>query len=419
MEKFAEKKSEIDANAQIDSKLIPKTNIGMVGHVAHGKTTLTEALSGKLTLTHSEELKRGITIRLGYADATIYKCTKCGKYTTTKKCPYCFSDTEIQRTVSFVDAPGHETLMATVLTGASLMDGALLIIAANEKCPQPQTREHLTALEMVGIKNVIIIQNKIDVVDKERAVESYKEIKKFVKGTLLENAPIIPASAQQRINVDLVIEAIEKFIPTPVHDEGREPKMLVARSFDINKPGTKPSKIVGGVLGGGIVSGRLKIGDEVEICPGARVGNTYKPLKTKIVGLQKAGIDLKEAGPGGLLGVMTNLDPYLTKSDSIVGDVMGLPGKLPGTRDTLDLRISLLERLVGTEELGKVTGVKLGEMLMINIGTARSAGTVESVKVKNVNLKLKIPVCCEKKERVVISRQVSGRWRLIGFGEVM
>jgi translation initiation factor 2 subunit 3 len=120
---------------EVNPKLIPEANIGLVGHVAHGKTTIVQAITGKLTLTHSEELKRGITIRLGYADVRIYKCTKCGKYCTSERCPYCFSDCEIQRTVSFVDAPGHETLMATVLTGAALMDGAILVIAANEPCP--------------------------------------------------------------------------------------------------------------------------------------------------------------------------------------------------------------------------------------------------------------------------------------------
>jgi translation initiation factor 2 subunit 3 len=193
--------------------MIPEINIGMVGHVAHGKTTLVQALTSKLTLTHSEELKRGITIRLGYADVTFYKCKKCSEpdcYTTSEKCPKCFSECEPLRTVSFVDVPGHETLMATVLTGTSLMDGALLIIAANEKCPQPQTREHLTALEVVGIKNVIIVQSKIDLVSEQRTMESYKEIKQLIKGTLIEDAPIIPTSAQQRINLDLIIQTIEK-----------------------------------------------------------------------------------------------------------------------------------------------------------------------------------------------------------------
>src|SRR3989339_1974392 len=112
----------------------PELNIALVGHVDHGKTTLTERLSGKWTDTHSEELKRGITIRLGYADASIYKCSK-GHYTTDKKqCDECKSKVEFERKVSFIDAPGHETLMATMLSGGAIMDGALLLIAANEEC---------------------------------------------------------------------------------------------------------------------------------------------------------------------------------------------------------------------------------------------------------------------------------------------
>lgn len=390
----------------------------MVGHVAHGKTTLVDALTGKLTLTHSEELKRGITIRLGYADVTIYKCIKCEKYSTSKKCPYCFSETQIQRTISFVDAPGHETLMATVLTGAALMDGALLIIAANEKCPQPQTREHLTALDVVGIKNVIIVQNKIDLVSEEKALENYNQIKNFIKGSVIENSPIIPVSAQQRINIDVVLEAIEQNIPTPKRDFEKDNKMLIARSFDINKPGTDPKKLTGGVIGGSIIQGKLRLGQEIEIRPGVKIKERYEPLFTEIVGLQKTKLDLEEAGPGGLLGLLTKLDPSITKSDSLVGNIVGLPGKLPETRDSLNLEIKLLERVVGTEELSSVTPIKINENLLINAYTARSIGTVTSIKKERIELKLKIPVCVEKKERIVISRQISGRWRLIGFGTV-
>jgi translation initiation factor 2 subunit 3 len=390
--------------------------------VAHGKTTLVQALTSKLTLTHSEELKRGITIRLGYADVTFYRCKNCSEpecYTTSEKCPKCFGDCDIVRTVSFIDAPGHETLMATVLSGASLMDGALLIIAANEKCPQPQTREHLTALEVVGIKNVIIIQNKIDLISREKVLENYQEIKKFIKGTILENSPIIPVSAQQRVNIDAVIEAIEKCIPTPQRDETKDLKMLVARSFDINRPGTEPKKLAGGVLGGAIISGKLKIGDEIEIRPGIRAGNKYKPLFTRVNGLQKAGKDIEEAGPGGLLGVLTSLDPSLMKSDSLVGNVVGYPGKLPQSRETLTLEIKILERLVGLSELKSIAPITVSEDLMINVSTARSIGTVCSIKKNRIELKLKIPICIEEKERIVISRQVSGRWRLIGYGTIV
>lgn len=409
MKEFKEKPKEVNP------KLIPEVNIGMVGHVSHGKTTLTKAITGKSTLSHSEELKRGITIRLGYADATIYKCVKCGKYSTSAKCPYCFSDTEIQRTVSFIDAPGHETLMATVLTGASLMDGAILIVAANERCPQPQTREHLTALEVVGIKNVIIVQNKIDLIPEEKIMENYNQIKDFISGTIIKNSPIIPVSAQQSINIDVVLEAIEKMVPTPIREGEKEPLMYIARSFDINRPGTKPEKMKGGILGGSIVQGKLKLNDEIEIRPGIVSERGYKSLFTKITGLQKAGIDLEEAGAGGLLGALTELDPSLTKSDVLVGNIVGAVGKLPDVRTSLTLEVKLLERVVGSKEMGAVEPIKVGENLMINIGTARSLGVVNSIK-KNVELKLKLPVCAKDNERVVLSRQIQGRWRLIGHG---
>lgn len=407
----------VQENNEVNQKTIPEINIGMVGHVSHGKTSLVEALTGKLTLTHSEELRRGITIRLGYADVTFYKC-KNGHFCTSEKCPICFSDCQILRTVSFIDAPGHETLMATVLTGAALMDGAILIIAANEKCPRPQTREHLSALDVIEIKNVLIVQTKIDLVSEEEALKNYQEIKEFVKGTALENAPIIPVSSKQKINIDAVIEAIEKFIPTPKRDETKDLRMFVARSFDINKPGAEPKRLVGGVLGGSILRGKLKVGDEIEIKPGARIENKYVPLLTKIIGLQKAKRDLQEAGPGGLLGVLTQLDPFLTKSDSLVGNVVGLPEKLPEVKYDLTMEIKLLERIVGMEDLKTMPPIKLNEDLMINVGTARSIGSVVEIKKNRVSLKLKIPVCVEKNDRIVISRQIAGRWHLVGLGAI-
>lgn len=402
----------------VNPKLIPEVNIGMLGHVAHGKTSLTEAITGKRTLTHSEELKRGITIRLGYADASFYKCLNCGKYSTSLKCPFCFSDTELQRTVSFIDAPGHETLMATVLTGAALMDGAILVIDATQRCPQPQTREHLKALELIGIKNVVIVQSKIDLVNEEQAIKNYEEIKEFVKGTLVEKAPVIPVSSQHKVNIDAVIEAIEKFIPTPKRDETKEFKMFVARSFDINKPGTEPENMVGGVLGGAIVQGKVKLGDEIEIRPGVKIKEKYKPLITKVVGLQKAKFDLEEAGPGGLLGMLTELDPFLTRADALVGNVVGHVGELPDVVNKLEIEVNLLERVVGTEDLKKIPPIKVNEVLMINVGTARSIGIVNEIKKDRIKVELKIPVCVEENDKVVISRQIEGRWRLVGYGIV-
>ena len=405
-----------EISKKIDPKKISEINIGLLGHVDHGKTTLTDALTGKWTDTHSEEIKRGITIRLGYADATFYKCPKCGAYLNTDKCLKCMTKAKILRTVSFIDAPGHESLMATVITGSALIDGAILLIAANEKCPLPQTREHLTALEAVGIKNIVIVQNKIDLVSEERVKESYKEIKEFVKGTIAENAPIIPVSAQQKININYVIEAIENTIPTPKRDPKKDPKMFVVRSFDVNKPGSPPEKLIGGVLGGSLIQGILKKGQEIEIRPGIKIGNNWNPVKTKIVSLEKAHYELDEVGPGGLVGVSTKLDPSFTKADGLVGNVVGLPGKLPETRFKINLDVKLLERVVGTKEMIEVKNFQLNETLMLSVGTSRSIGTINDIKGNKIKMDLKIPVCAEIGDRVVLFRQIFERWRLIGYG---
>ena len=404
--------------------MAPEVNIGIVGHVDHGKTTLTSVLTGKWTDTHSEEIKRGITIRLGYADFTVYKCGKCGEpqcYGTTPKCAYCFGDCEPIRMVSIVDAPGHETLMTTVLSGTSIMDGALLVIAADEKCPQPQTREHLTALELTGIKNIIIVQNKIDAVTEQEALENYRQIKAFVKGSVAENAPIVPVSAGQRVNIDALVQAIENHIKTPKRDSSKEPKMLIARSFDINKPGTEISKLSGGIIGGSLVQGLLKVGDEIEIRPGVRREgkNNYEPIKSRVTGLQKGSKNLEEAGPGGLLGVLTGLDPALTKSDSLGGNVLGHIGKLPPVMDEITMKVRLLERVVGSKEELNVQPIKTGEPLMLTVGVVRTLGTAELAKGGAVKVDLKLPVCAQKGDRVAISRQVMGRWRLVGVGELV
>ncbi len=401
--------------------LYPSVNIGLVGHVDHGKTTLTQRLSGKWTDTHSEELKRGITIRLGYADVTFYKIP--GKegfeaYTTDEKTDG--MKNKVLRKVSFVDAPGHESLMATMLAGAALMDGALLLIAANEKCPQPQTREHLMALEIIGIKNVIVVQNKIDLVSKERALENYNEIKSFLKGTSYENAPIIPISAQQGININVLIYAIEKFIPIPNRDFNKDPLMFVARSFDVNKPGTKIDELQGGVLGGTVVQGEFKIGDEVEIVPGRKVSEKgkifWKPIRTKIVGLKAGNVEVDKIIPGGSVGVMTSLDPSIVRSDYLSGNVVGKPGKTPTVQYNLKLKVELLDRVVGSKEDLVVEPIKEREPLVLNVNSATSVGLVNKISKGSVEIILKIPVAAFKGSKVTISRRFKDRWRLIGYG---
>lgn len=403
----------------------PVLNIGLVGHVDHGKTTLTEKLSGKWTDTHSEELKRGITIRLGYADTVFRKCPKCRgveAYTVSKTCEKHKVATKFLRKVSFVDAPGHESLMATMLSGATIMDGALLIIAANEPCPQPQTREHLMALNIAGIKHIVVVQNKIDLVSKEKAVRNYKEIKDFLKGSEYKNAPIIPISAQHGVNVDVLIKAIEESIPTPIRDPGADPLLLVARSFDINKPGLTPDKIRGGVLGGAIVQGKLKVGDRIEIRPGRVVEEqnktVAKPIFTTIISAMTGGADVNELGPGGSVAVQTTLDPSVVHSDSLTGNLVGLPSKLSKIWYELILEVHLLERVVGSQEELKVEPIKINEVLLLNVNGEKSISVVYELGKNIVKCRLKMPLCANPNDKVTISRKIGTRFRLIGYAVI-
>ncbi len=401
----------------------PEVNIGLVGHVDHGKTTLVRALSGEWTDQHSEELKRGISIRLGYADTILRRCPE-GEgpeaYTVKETCPEHDVKTEALRTVSFVDAPGHETLMATMLSGAALMDGAVLVVSATESVPQPQTEEHLMALDSIGIENIVVAQNKVDLVDGETARENYEQITDFVKGTVAEGAPIVPISAEQEINIDLIIEALEETIPTPERDPDTDPRMYVARSFDINRPGTEWGELSGGVIGGSLVQGILETDMELEIRPGREIeegGQTeWRPVTSTVRSIQSGDELVDSASPGGLLGVGTGLDPSLTKGDALAGQVAGEPGSLPPVWNSFEMDIDLLDRLVGADEEGEVEPISTGEPLMLTIGTATTVGAVTSARGGEAEVNLKRPVCAPDGATIAINRRVGTRWRLIGIG---
>ncbi len=397
----------------------PEVNIGMVGHVDHGKTSTLQAITGVWASAHSEELRRGITIKVGYADAAFYKCPHTpvpAAYSTSQKCLVCGRETRLLRSVSFVDCPGHESLMTNMLAGAFLMDGALLVIAANEPVPKPQTREHLQALQMLGMKKIVIAQNKVDLVNDAEAKKNYQQIEKFVDKTIAADAPIIPISAQQRLNIDALIEALEDVIPTPKRNVKADSLMYVVRSFDVNRPGNEVADLSGGVLGGSLVRGELAVGEEVELKPGMvdeRSGK-YVPVLTKVSSLQTGAGAAGKVGPGGLIAVGTHLDPTFTKSDQMVGSVIGKPGTLPPTWEHITLDVELFETAVGSAELVKVEKVKPSESLRLNLGTASTQAVVTSARGDVIEVDLKKPVAVEAGMRAALSRRIAERWRLIG-----
>ncbi len=396
---------------QIDISKLPVLNVGVVGHIDHGKTTLLNALTGKFADTHSEELKRGITIKLGYADVILRK--KDGKYG--------IKEGEVFRYLTFVDVPGHEMLMATMLSGAAMVDAAILVVAANEGV-KPQTKEHLIALQAKNINKIVIVQNKIDLVSKEQALKNYKEIKEFVKGTIAENSPIIPVSAEQKINIDKIYENLSS-MDIPEKDEKSEPVFVVARSFDINKPGTKIKDLHGGVLGGALIKGKLKEGDEIEIKPGRLVveknQKRYETVRTKIKSIFRGSHKLEKATPGGSLSIETELDMALTKTDLLSGTVAGLKGSLPEITDNLKIKAQHFKEILGMEGHQDVEDFKPGEMLMMSVCTSTTVGKVVKLSKGVLEMNLSIPVVPFEGDSVGLARNIKGHWRLIGLGEIV
>ncbi|KAK2586176.1 hypothetical protein KPH14_001442 [Odynerus spinipes] len=377
-----------------------------------------------------------------YANAKIYKCDndKCPRpacYISggsskddSFPClrPVCPGRFQLVRHVSFVDCPGHDILMATMLNGAAVMDAALLLIAGNESCPQPQTSEHLAAIEIMKLKHIIILQNKIDLVKEAQAKEQYEQILKFVQGTVAEGAPVIPISAQLKYNIEVLCEYITKKIPVPLRDFTSEPRLIVIRSFDVNKPGCEVDDLKGGVAGGSILRGVLKVGMEIEVRPGLVSKDsegklTCRPIFSRIVSLFAEQNELQFAVPGGLIGVGTKIEPTLCRADRLVGQILGAVGALPKIFIELEISYYLLKRLLGVRTEGDKKGARVpklsrNEVLLVNIGSLSTGGRVLATRADLAKISLTSPVCTEIDEKIALSRRVEKHWRLIGWGQI-
>ena len=398
--------------------------VGGSGPIVLHNTTIIEGLTGIWTSSHSEELRRGITIRIGYADMPIFRLTgPSGEIYWSRPEFEGYGNPELVRVVSFVDCPGHESLMANMLSGAAIMDGAMLVIAANEDVPRPQTKEHTMALQILGVKNLVVVQNKIDLVSKKEALENYEKIRDFLSTTIYADAPIIPVSAVHKINLHYLVEALYKYIPVPERDLSKSFRMFIIRSFDINKPGESFENLKGGVIGGSIVQGKVSVGDEIEISPGYIYSEDgkikYEPLYTEVLSIRTRYTSLKEAYGGGLIGIQTDLDPYLTKSDGLVGSVASEPGKLPPVLYEFDMDVELFKYVVGTDETILVKDLSRGDRLRLNVGPAVTLGVVTDVSRERVHVKLVRPVVAGSGWRVAIAAQVNNLWRLVGVGTVV
>jgi translation initiation factor 2 subunit 3 len=413
----------------------PSLTIGIVGSVADGKTTLVQRLTGTSTARFQKEKEGNRTIQLGYANAKIYKCFNCvNQYKSTgssqgytiPECDQCEQSLTLVKHVSFLDCPGHEAYINTMVGGIKIMDCAILVIAADAPCPQPQTQEHLAALDIGQIQPVIICQNKIDLL-MTKGVESVQQhqqsIKQFVQKSVADQAVIVPVSAALSINIDALLHTIVECFPDPPRDIDVPTRMLCVRSFDINKPGTIINDMCGGVLGGTLINGRAFVGQQVELRPGHMMRDTktnklsVKPMITTIVSLKSENTDLTlHACPGGLIGVQTTLNPELTKANSLVGHLIGAVGSLPPVYSHLTLDVRMV--------ISRTEKMKVGENLLITEGAFTTKACLTSIEKhtkkhhSNWTVELEVPLCTEKNQRVAVSRKMDGAYKLCGYGNV-
>ncbi|RIB35287.1 MAG: translation initiation factor IF-2 subunit gamma [Candidatus Nanoclepta minutus] len=392
----------------MSNKVYPDLSIVILGHVDHGKTTLAKAFTGRWIAKHSEELKRGLTIKLGYANFSIYKCQEHG-YTTKDRCPICGKETDFIRKISLLDVPGHEALLSVMLSGAAIVDAGILVIAANEPVPQPQTLEHLLIFKLLGDKPLLVVQNKIDLLKKEEAIENYKKIQDLLKSVgIKKNIPIIPISAINEINIEYILEWLAT-IPSPKRNIEEKPIFLASRSFDVNKPGSEIEDLKGGVLGGSVMQGKFKVGDEIEIKPGLFINNKWVTIKTKIKNLMQGDERVEEIIPGGTSSIETYLDPFLTKDDTLSGQIVGLVGDLPDPVDRLTIEY---------EQIKKDRNLKEGEEILVTVYNIVSRGIILKKSGNEILVKLSKPLIAKTGNKSVILAKTGSRWSLFGVGEV-
>uniref|UniRef100_A0A672NYD0 Eukaryotic translation initiation factor 2 subunit 3-like n=1 Tax=Sinocyclocheilus grahami TaxID=75366 RepID=A0A672NYD0_SINGR len=374
-------------------------NIGTIGHVAHGKSTVVKAISGVHTVRFKNELERNITIKLGYANAKVYKLDDPG-------CPR----PECYRSIIADMNLGEVYIYATVQMFV------------------------LVCFFFKGVVNCLCFLfctfccHKLDKPIYSSKIKNVLTLILLDLCTVAEGAPIIPISAQLKYNIEVVCEYIVNKIPVPVRDFTSEPRLIVIRSFDVNKPGCEVDDLKGGVAGGSILKGVLKVGQEIEVRPGI-VSKDHegklmcKPIFSKIVSLFAEHNDLQYAAPGGLIGVGTKIDPTLCRADRMVGQVLGAVGALPEIFTELEISYFLLRRLLGVRTEGdkkaaKVQKLSKNEVLMVNIGSLSTGGRVSAVKADLAKIVLTNPVCTEVGEKIALSRRVEKHWRLIGWGQI-
>jgi selenocysteine-specific elongation factor len=273
--------------------------VGTAGHIDHGKSTLVEALTGTHPDRLEEEKRRGITIDLGFA----------------------FLEEGGVR-FGFVDVPGHERFVGNMLAGAAGIDLVLLVIAADESI-KPQTREHFDICRLLGVQRGLVALTKTDLVERDTVELVRLEVEDFLRGSFLENAPVVPVSARTGEGLpELKGALVEQARQVTGKDSQRDFRLPIDRAFSVKGFGT--------VITGTLISGHISPEDEVEVFPAG--------LKLRVRGVQSGGKGVKRAEAGQRTAVnLAGIDHHSLQR----GMTLAAPSRFRATR-RIDVRLRLL-----------------------------------------------------------------------------
>jgi translation initiation factor 2 subunit 3 len=399
----------------------PIINLGCLGSVSDGKSTLVECLTGIKTQRHSNEQKRNITIKQGYGNMKIW--TNGNElYTTNSKCNNYITESgenlyQINH-ISFVDCPGHQELIQTMLSAIKLMDGAIIIVAVDQPLiRKPQLIQHLAAAKLGKLNKIIICMNKIDLVPKEILFEIKQELDEMLEKYDIKPFAIIPTCFNKKIGLKNLLKAIMiLFNPNEYIERiNNPPTFLISRTFDINKPGTNWDNIVGGIMGGSLMSGTLQVGDKIEIRPGqvSKVQGKFicQPIKTEILSIQSDENSIQKIIPGGLMGIRTDLDPYYAKNDALAGNITGLIGTLP----SIYIEIIIDVQIVTTFDFNWNPNPNI-DQVMLQIGTKMVDAKLQNIRGSKFKFELARPTCINNNQHIIICKSIEKILRIVGEG---
>ena len=335
--------------------------VGTAGHIDHGKSLLVKSLTGTDPDRLKEEKERGITIDLGFASLRLQDGTLVG----------------------FVDVPGHERFIKNMLAGIGGIDLVLLVVAADESI-KPQTREHFDICRLLRIPAGLVALTKSDLVEPEIRELVRLEVREFLAGSFLEEAPVVPVSARTGEGLEELKKALSTVAArVPGRPSGTVFRLPVDRSFSIRGFGT--------VVTGTMISGRVAVGDEVEILP--------RDLKARVRGLEVFGDSCREASAGQRTAV--NLQGI--EAGAVTrGDLLASPGAFIPTR-LLDVRIELLP---GEAPLADLSAVRFHHLSAEVMGRIRLAerGRLEPGGSATAQIRLAGSVAALPGDRFILRR---------------